>query len=134
MSSLFVSYRRGDSEGQARALVTELKNLLGSKSVFIDVDSIEIGRDFRKAPDRALDSCDVMLVLIGKDWLDAKDASGNRRLDDPTDYVRLEIAGGLKREVGRRGRLGLRRFASEAGSVNSGQHSGVELETKRPEG
>lgn len=99
MGAVFVSYRREDSEGQARALSLELVNLLGKDSVFMDVDSIALGRDFRQILQERLGSCDVMVTLIGPGWLDATDASGNRRLDTTTDYVRQEIAGALKRNI-----------------------------------
>jgi len=99
MGAVFVSYRREDSEGQARALSLELVKLLGKDAVFMDVDSIALGRDFRQILQERLGSCDVMVTLIGPGWLDAKDASGNRRLDSTTDYVRQEIAGALKRNI-----------------------------------
>jgi hypothetical protein len=99
MGAVFVSYRRGDSEGQARALSLELVKLLGKDSVFMDVDSIGLGHDFRHVLQERLGSCDVMIALIGPGWLDAKDASGNRRLASPTDLVRQEIAAALKRNI-----------------------------------
>ena len=99
MSSVFVSYRRGDSEGQARALNFELVKLVGKDSVFMDVDSIALGQDFRHVLNERLESCELMLALIGPGWLDAKDAAGNRRLENATDFVRLEIAAALKRNI-----------------------------------
>jgi TIR domain-containing protein len=99
MRTVFVSYRRGDSEGQARALNFELVKLIGKDSVFMDVDSIALGRDFRQILHERLESCDLMLVLIGPGWLDAKDAAGNRRLETATDLVRQEIAAALKRNI-----------------------------------
>src|SRR5262245_33190491 len=99
MGAVFVSYRRGDAEGQARALSLELVKLLGKDSVFMDVDGIALGRDFRQVLQQRLDSCDVMLVLIGPGWLEAKDGSGTRRLESPTDFVRQEIAAALKRNI-----------------------------------
>lgn len=99
MGAVFISYRRGDSEGQARALSIELEELLGKDSVFMDVDSIALGRDFRQVLQQSLQACDVMLALIGPNWLEAKDAAGNRRLDSPTDFVRQEIASALKRNI-----------------------------------
>jgi hypothetical protein len=99
MGAVFVSYRRGDSEGQARALSLELVRLLGKDSVFMDVDSIALGRDFRQVVQERLGSCDVMLALIGPEWLDAKDGAGQRRLDTPTDFVRQELAAALKRNI-----------------------------------
>jgi hypothetical protein len=99
MGAVFISYRRGDSEGQARALSIELEELLGKDSVFMDVDSIALGRDFRQVLQQSLQACDVMLALIGPNWLEAKDAAGNRRLDSPTDFVRQEVASALKRNI-----------------------------------
>ena len=99
MGAVFVSYRREVSEGQARALSLELVRLLGKDSVFMDVDGIALGRDFRQVLQERLNSCDVMLTLIGPGWVDVKDGSGIRRLDSPTDFVRLEIAAALKRSI-----------------------------------
>jgi TIR domain len=99
MRTVFVSYRRGDSEGQARALSFELVRLIGKDSVFMDVDGIALGQDFRHILQERLESCDLMLALIGPGWLDAKDAAGNRRLESATDLVRQEIAGALKRNI-----------------------------------
>jgi hypothetical protein len=99
VGAVFISYRRGDAEGQARALYGELVKLLGKDSVFMDVDSIALGRDFRHVLQERLGSCDVMLVLIGPSWLDSKDGVGARRLDSSTDFVRQEIAAALKRNI-----------------------------------
>ena len=99
MRTVFVSYRRGDSEGQARSLNFELVKLIGKDSVFMDVDSIALGQDFRRILHERLESCDLMLALIGPGWLDAKDAAGNRRLESATDLVRQEIAAALKRNI-----------------------------------
>jgi len=97
--SVFISYRREDTEGQARALFQDLVLRLGRNSVFMDVDSIALGRDFREVLQERLASCDLMLALIGKDWLDGKDRTGRRRLENPGDFVRLEIAAALKRNI-----------------------------------
>jgi hypothetical protein len=99
MRTVFLSYRRGDSEGLARALSLELVTLIGRESVFMDVDSIALGRDFRHILHERLESCDLFLALIGPGWLDAKDSAGNRRLDNATDLVRQEIAAALKRNI-----------------------------------
>jgi len=99
VSGIFISYRRGDAEGQARALSIELAQYVGEKSVFMDVDSIALGRDFRQSLHESLESCDALLALIGPHWLDSVDASGRRRLDDPADFVRQEIATALKRNI-----------------------------------
>jgi hypothetical protein len=67
--------------------------------VFMDVNAIQPGRDFRKAIDESIHKCSVLLAVLGRDWLDLKDASGQRRLDDETDFVRLEIASALQRDI-----------------------------------
>jgi formylglycine-generating enzyme required for sulfatase activity len=99
VGGIFISYRRGDSEGQARALSIELANYVGEDSVFMDVDSIALGRDFRQGLHESLESCDAVLALIGPNWLDIKDAAGKRKLDSAGDYVREEIATALKRNI-----------------------------------
>ena len=99
MGSVFISYRREDTEGQARALFQDLVARLGRDSVFMDVDSIGLGRDFRAVLQERLATCDVMLALIGRDWVDGKDKAGRRRLDNPGDFVRIEIAAALKRNI-----------------------------------
>ena len=98
MAGVFISYRREDSEGQARALFRDLSETLGKSAVFMDVDSIALGRDFREVLQEHLASCDSMLVLIGTRWLTAGD-NGERRLDHPDDFVRQEIAAALKRKI-----------------------------------
>jgi hypothetical protein len=65
----------------------------------MDVDSIALGRDFRQILQEKLASCNLLLVLIGRDWIDAKNQSGRRRLEDPNDFIRLEIAAALKRNI-----------------------------------
>lgn len=99
MRSIFISYRRNDTEGQAGRLFDDLVMQFGDGSVFMDVSGIEPGRDFRRAIDEQVASCGVLLAMIGKDWFDAKDESGRRRLDDPQDFVRLETASALKRDI-----------------------------------
>ena len=99
MSTVFISYRREITAGEARALFNELLEKLGKNSVFMDVDSIALGRDFRGALQKTLESCDLMLVLIGKDWAEVKDEEGRPRLHNPGDFVRLEIEAALKRDI-----------------------------------
>lgn len=99
MRAIFISYRRDDSEGHAGRLFKDLVGQFGPNSVFMDVAGIEPGRDFRRVIDDQVASCGVLLAMIGKDWLDAKDESGRRRLDDPSDFVRLETAAALKRDI-----------------------------------
>lgn len=99
MRAIFISYRREDAEGQAGRLFDDLVAHFGNDSVFMDVAGLEPGRDFRRAIDQQVSSCGVLLALIGKDWLNAKDESGKRRLDEPSDFVRLETASALKRDI-----------------------------------
>ena len=89
MSVVFISYRRDDSSGQARALSKSLEEVVGKDSVFIDVDSIEVGVDVRRVLEARLKAADIMFALIGPRWLEDEDGAGHRRLDDPKDlYVR----------------------------------------------
>jgi hypothetical protein len=99
MSGIFISYRRDDSEGQAGRLFEGLKARFGQDRVFIDVAGIEPGRDFRRVIDQHVSSCDVLLALIGRNWLHAADKEGRRRLDTLEDFVRLEIAAALRRDI-----------------------------------
>jgi hypothetical protein len=99
MRAIFISYRRDDAEGQAGRLFKDLVSHFGEGAVFMDVAGIEPGRDFRRVIDDHVASCGVLLALIGKSWLDAEDSSGRRRLEDPTDFVRLETASALKRDI-----------------------------------
>jgi hypothetical protein len=91
MARIFLSYRREDAQGEAGHLVAELRQRYGAASVFMDISAIEPGADFPQTIERAMLGCEVVLVLIGKGWLDARDAYGRRRLDDPKDWVRLEV-------------------------------------------
>lgn len=96
---IFLSYRRDDAEGQAGRLYGDLAQAFGEGFVFMDVAGIGAGLDFRKVIDKHVTSCAVLLALIGPEWLDAKDSTGSRRLDDPTDFVRLETAAALRRDI-----------------------------------
>jgi len=99
LGSIFISYRRHDSEGEAGRLFDDLVGQFGENSVFMDVAGIEAGRDFRKAIDESVATCGVLLALIGPGWLDEKNEKGERRLDDPSDFVRVETASALRRDI-----------------------------------
>lgn len=99
MDGIFVSYRREDSSGHAGRLFDHLKEEFGSDRVFMDVAGIEPGTDFVEAIDRAVGSCSVLLVVIGRNWLTCAEPSGRRRLDDPKDFIRLETATALRRNI-----------------------------------
>src|SRR5262249_27076475 len=96
--AIFISYRREDSAGYARALLTELERAF-PKRVFMDVSAIEPGLDFLEVLEKALRSCKALIVVIGKGWLNATDELGRRRLGNRHDYVRLEVATALKRNI-----------------------------------
>jgi len=99
MSGIFISYRREDSGGHAGRLFDRLRDHFGKKRVFMDVTRIEPGEDFVEAIDRAVGSCDVLLAVIGRQWLTCTDETGRRRLDNPNDLLRVETATALKRNV-----------------------------------
>ncbi len=97
--SIFISYRRDDSEGEAGRLYDDLIRVFGPDAVFMDVSDIHPGKDFRQAIDDNVAGCAVLLAIIGPGWTTVKDATGARRLDQPTDFVRLEIASALGRGI-----------------------------------
>ena len=99
MRAIFISYRRDDAEGQAGRLFDDLSHHFGADAVFMDVAAIEPGRDFRQAIDQQVAECGVLLAIIGKGWVTARDDAGRRRLDDPMDFVRIETASALKRDI-----------------------------------
>ncbi len=99
MRAIFISYRRDDTEGYAGRLFRDLRDRFGKDAVFMDVAGIEPGRDFRRVIEDRVASCGVLLALIGKAWLTVTDDAGKRRLDDPNDFVRLETASALKRDI-----------------------------------
>jgi TIR domain len=96
---IFISYRREETAYPAAWLFDRLADRFGGRQVFKDVDSIQLGDDFVEVITRAVGSCDVLLALIGNEWLTITDEHGRRRLDDPDDFVRLEIEAALTRKV-----------------------------------
>src|SRR3954466_5049124 len=99
MARIFISYRRQDSAYVAATLSDKLQQHFGTDSVFFDVDNIPLGVDFRDYIGDAVGECDVLLVMIGDQWLDSSDAHGRRRIDDPADFVRIEIEAAFKRKI-----------------------------------
>lgn len=97
--AIFISYRRDDTEGEAGRLFDDLTRTFGGKSVFMDVTDIKPGLDFRKVIDDNVATCGVLLAVIGPAWTTITGAAGERRLDDPNDFVRLEIASALARDI-----------------------------------
>lgn len=97
MQGIFVSYRRQDSQSAAGRLSDHLKEHLLGVPIFRDVETIEPGMDFVEVIERALASCAVLIAVIGPRWVSVTDDAGRRRLDNPNDYTRLEIATALRR-------------------------------------
>jgi TIR domain/Sel1 repeat len=93
---IFISYRRDDSSAWARLVYDRLSQYFFNSEIFIDIDAIKPGVDFVKAIEASVGSSDVLIAVIGKRWLISSNEKGSRRLDDPDDFVRLEIATALK--------------------------------------
>lgn len=98
MSKILISYRREDSADVTGRIYDRLIQVF-PQSVFRDVDSIPLGVDFRTYLDAQVAKCDVFLAVIGRDWMKAKGRKGKSRLEDPGDFVRIEIESALKREI-----------------------------------
>lgn len=96
---IFISYRRQETAWPARQLYDVLVARFGVESVFKDVDDIEPGDDFVDRITDAVAACDVLLALIGPHWVTMTDEGGQRRLDNPDDFVRLELKAALGRGV-----------------------------------
>jgi hypothetical protein len=96
---VFLSYRRDDAGGYAGRLTDALLQRLGPKSVFQDVTAISPGQDYTVAIDRALADSDAALAVIGPGWLTAATPQGTRRLLEADDYVHLELARALGRDI-----------------------------------
>lgn len=99
MAQIFISYRRTDSAYIAATLNDKLQQHFGPDSVFFDVDNIPLGVDFREYLGNAVGQCAVLLLIMGKQWMGPVSSEGKRRIDDPTDYMRIEIESALKRKV-----------------------------------
>ena len=99
MAGVFISYRREDAAASAGRLFDHLAARLGQDQVFMDVDGLEPGMDFHDVLNERVSACDALIAVIGRDWSDARDADGRRRLDEPDDFVRIEVAAGLSRNV-----------------------------------
>ena len=96
---IFISYRREDASYPAGRLYDNLHIRFPQNEIFMDVDSLKPGIDFVKTIEERVGACDVLVAVIGKRWLSAADEEGRRRLDDPEDFVRVEVGTALKRGV-----------------------------------
>ncbi len=99
VAKLFVSYRRDDNPYAAQMIYKELSLTFGPDSVFFDVDSIPPGVDFVDYINDKVAETQVLLAIIGDKWLNARDENGQRRLDNPSDFVRVEIEAALERKI-----------------------------------
>lgn len=99
MTRIFISYRRDDAGGYSLLLFQRLVEHFGRGRIFMDIDTIEPGVDFVDMIERAVGACDALIALVGKHWLTLEDDKGRRRIDNPEDFVRLEIAAALARQV-----------------------------------
>ncbi len=96
---IFINYRRGDDPGYTQALFHRLESEFGRDALFMDVEGyIKAGDDFAEVLDAQVAQSDVLLVVIGPRWADAEDETGRRRLDNPEDFVRIEIAAALEQK------------------------------------
>ncbi len=97
--SIFISYRRSDSIAETGRIYDRLTSEFGRDHVYKDVDSIPLGFDFAEELDKAVGQCQVLLVIIGKTWVSVTEADGTKRLDNPDDFVRIEVESALKRNI-----------------------------------
>ncbi|MEO5780209.1 MAG: toll/interleukin-1 receptor domain-containing protein [Arthrobacter oryzae] len=99
MNKILISYRREDSADVTGRIYDRLIQQFGREAVFMDVDSIPLGVDFRVHLDEQVAKCEVFLAVIGRDWMQHLGSTGRTRLDDPRDFVRIEIESALKRQI-----------------------------------
>jgi TIR domain len=97
--SIFICYRREETAAQAGRLYDRLSARFGKYRVFMDVDSIAFGVDFTEKVIEVLSGCDVFFALIGRNWSAITDSKGTRRVDNPDDWVRVEIETALERDI-----------------------------------
>lgn len=99
MPTIFICYRREDSAPYAGRLYDRLINHFGEERVFMDIDTIQPGEDFVEILESKVSACDVLIALIGRQWLTSQDVDACRRLDNPEDFVRLEILAAINRKI-----------------------------------
>ena len=97
--NIFINYRRDESGHVAGRLHDALAPKFGRNKLFMDVDNIPVGRDFEEYLKSQVAACDAMLAVIGPNWLAAKDDTGKRRLDNPDDFIVIEIGTALTRNI-----------------------------------
>jgi hypothetical protein len=98
-AKVFLCYRRDDSAAFTGRVQDRLVQEFGRDLLFMDVDAIPLGVNFVTALHEAVAECEVLLAVIGPNWLEARDDARARRLDDPDDFVRIEIGAALQRNI-----------------------------------
>jgi hypothetical protein len=97
--NIFINYRVHDTAGETGRLVDKLKQYFNADQIFMDIDKIEPGVDFTKAISNSLESCDIMLAVIGPRWLGINQETNSSRIKDPNDWVKTEISTALERDI-----------------------------------
>src|SRR5687768_2533393 len=98
-TNIFISYRKDDSKWNTQFLYDRLSHYFSSRAIFKDFNTIKPGDDYRQVINQALKKCHVLLVIIGKNWVNSKDENGLRRLENPEDLLRIEIETALARNI-----------------------------------
>ena len=96
MAKIIISYRRSDSQAMAGRIFDRLSGHYGEAAIFMDIDAIPFGIDFRKHIGDALRQCDVLIAVVGPHWLGGRD-DGGTRIGEPNDPVRVELEGAIER-------------------------------------
>jgi hypothetical protein len=96
---IFISYRREDTSGYAGRVYDQVSSHFGRDHVFMDVADLEPGSDFVDTIEKKVSTCNALIALIGKNWLTIKDEQNHLRLSRPGDFVSIEIAAALKRNI-----------------------------------
>jgi hypothetical protein len=96
---VFINYRREDTAAIAGRLYDRLSSAVAQRSIFMDVDSISPGENYAEKIKGSVKGCDAFLMLMGRQWLDIRDQKGQRRIDSPRDFVRMEIATALQEDI-----------------------------------
>ena len=136
MPRIFISYRQADSEGHVGRLYDHLARLFDASELFRDLNSLRGGDEFSPACEQAVAACEVFIPVIGPAWLDIRDSRGRRRLDNPRDLVRREIATAL--QLGKRvfpvlvGGAARPRSSDLPGDISTlFEHNAIELSPER---
>ncbi len=98
MTRVFINYRRQDSEGYVGRLYDHLTQHFTTQDIFMDIDSIPPGADFVETLEEAVAGCDVLIAIIGPQWLTLVDEHGEQRLHQWNDFVRIEISSALRQK------------------------------------